>query len=180
MEVLSRMSFLYQAFNEAFGQLAPCSKRSLRENKFRVSWRRLPYFWKCPIYFREDCHRVRGGQAKWTQMKPNGLRCDFSHIRLSRFFLVIVAVNYLVIPCVCVCTLSPFSRVWLCNPMDYSPLSMGSPGKNTGVGIHFLLQGIFLTQRSNPGPWIAGRFFTIWATREAHSTSHLYLILTIC
>ena len=26
-----------------------------------------------------------------------------------------------------------------------------SPGKNTGVGCHSLLQGIFLTQRSNPG-----------------------------
>ena len=25
-----------------------------------------------------------------------------------------------------------------------------SPGKNTGVGYHFLLQGIFLTQGSNP------------------------------
>ena len=25
------------------------------------------------------------------------------------------------------------------------------PGKNTGVGCHFLLQGIFLTQESNPG-----------------------------
>ena len=25
-----------------------------------------------------------------------------------------------------------------------------SPGKNTGVGFHFLLQGIFLTQESNP------------------------------
>ena len=25
-----------------------------------------------------------------------------------------------------------------------------SPGKNTGVGCHFLLQGIFLTQGSNP------------------------------
>ena len=27
----------------------------------------------------------------------------------------------------------------------------GPPGKNTGVGYHFLLQGIFLTQGSNPG-----------------------------
>ena len=27
-----------------------------------------------------------------------------------------------------------------------APLSMDSPGKNTGVGCHFLLQGIFLTQ----------------------------------
>ena len=26
-----------------------------------------------------------------------------------------------------------------------------SPGKNTGVGCHFLLQGIFPTQESNPG-----------------------------
>ena len=25
------------------------------------------------------------------------------------------------------------------------------PGKNTGVGCHFLLQGVFLTQESNPG-----------------------------
>ena len=40
-----------------------------------------------------------------------------------------------------------------CNPMDCSqgvlvPLSMDSPGKNTGVGCHTLLQGIFLTQGS--------------------------------
>ena len=33
------------------------------------------------------------------------------------------------------------------------PLSMGFSGKNTGVGCHFLLQGIFLTQGSNPGLW---------------------------
>ena len=43
-----------------------------------------------------------------------------------------------------------------------------SPGKNTGVGCHSLLQGIF----SQPRDWtwvshIAGRFFTIWAAREA-------------
>ena len=34
--------------------------------------------------------------------------------------------------------------------MDYTahqaPLSMGSPGMNTGVGCHALLQGIFLTR----------------------------------
>ena len=36
-------------------------------------------------------------------------------------------------------------------------------GKITGVGCHFLLQGIFLTQESNTGlqvPCIACRFFT--------------------
>ena len=30
-------------------------------------------------------------------------------------------------------------------------LSLGFPGKNTGVSYHFLLQGIFLTQRLSPG-----------------------------
>ena len=30
-----------------------------------------------------------------------------------------------------------------------APLSMGFPSKNTGVGCHFLLQGIFLTQGLN-------------------------------
>ena len=38
----------------------------------------------------------------------------------------------------------------LCNPMDCSPPGSSvhgdSPGKNTGVGCHALLQGIFPTQ----------------------------------
>ena len=43
-----------------------------------------------------------------------------------------------------------------------------SPGKNTGVVCHAFLQGIFPTQASNPGLPHWGRFFTMWATREAH------------
>ena len=42
----------------------------------------------------------------------------------------------------------------LCDPMDYSSdysVHWGSPGKNTGVGCHDLLQGIFPTQGLNPG-----------------------------
>ena len=42
-----------------------------------------------------------------------------------------------------------------------------SLGKNTRVGIRFLLQGIFPTQGSNPGLLIAGRFLTDWAIKEA-------------
>ena len=43
------------------------------------------------------------------------------------------------------------------------------PGKNTGVGCHFLLQGIFPTQGSNPGlPHCRQRLY-LWATREAPS-----------
>ena len=38
------------------------------------------------------------------------------------------------------------------------PLSLRFSSKNTGVGCHILLQGIFLTQGSNPSPlhWQAG------------------------
>ena len=108
--------------------------------------------------------------------------------------------------------------------MDSSPPGSSvhgdSPGKNTGVGCHVLLQGIFPTQGSNPGlpywrqiiyhlshqgsptilewvaypfswgtspprKWasvscIAGRFFTIWATREAHVYVYVYTYTFIC
>ena len=47
------------------------------------------------------------------------------------------------------------SCLTLCNPMDCnlpgSSVPRDSLGRNTGVGCHFLLQGIFLTQGSNPG-----------------------------
>ena len=54
----------------------------------------------------------------------------------------------------------------LYDPIDYSPNRLLCSGKNTEVGCHFLLQGIFL-----PRDWIwvsciTGRFFAIWATRE--------------
>ena len=42
----------------------------------------------------------------------------------------------------------------VCNPMDCSPPGSSVhgilPGKNTGVGSHFLLQGIVPTQGLNP------------------------------
>ena len=52
--------------------------------------------------------------------------------------------------CVCVCSVAQ-SYLTLCNPMDSKLLCpWDSPGKTTGVSRHFLLQGIFPTQRSNP------------------------------
>ena len=50
------------------------------------------------------------------------------------------------------------------------PCPWDSPGKNSGVGFHSLLQGIFPTQGLNPG-LLHCRFFTIWATREAPKRS---------
>ena len=53
----------------------------------------------------------------------------------------------------------------LCDPHGlYGPWN--SPGQNTEVDSHSLLQGIF--QELNWG-LLAGRFFTSWATREAHT-----------
>ena len=47
----------------------------------------------------------------------------------------------------------------------YSPWD--SPGQNTGVGGLSLLQGIFPTQRLNPGLLHCSGFFTSWVTRKA-------------
>ena len=51
--------------------------------------------------------------------------------------------------------LSSLSRVQLCDPMECSlsgsSVHGDSPGKNSGMGCHDLLQGTFLTQGSNPG-----------------------------
>ena len=71
---------------------------------------------------------------------------------------------YVVLPA-CVCAKLLQLCLTLCDPMDYiEPARLlcpwDIPGKNTGVGFHFFffLQGIFLTQRSNPRllHWQAG------------------------
>ena len=62
-----------------------------------------------------------------------------------------------------------------CDPMDCSTTDASvhedSPGKNTGVGCHFLLQGIFPIQGLNSDllrlPTLASGFFTTSATWEA-------------
>ena len=62
------------------------------------------------------------------------------------------------------CANSLHSSPTLCDPMEYSlpgSCPWDSPGKNTGVGCHILLQGTFLTQGLNPHllcllPWQAG------------------------
>ena len=76
--------------------------------------------------------------------------------------------------CVHACVLS---RVQLCSRMDCSPPSSSLcpwdfPGMNTGVGCHFLPQGIFPTQGSNPRllHWqaLAGGFFTAEPPGKPH------------
>ena len=64
--------------------------------------------------------------------------------------------------------------------MDYSPPVLcpwNSPGKNTRVGCHFLLQGdlpnLGIKPASLPSPVLAGGFFTISATWEAPKYLHI-------
>ena len=67
----------------------------------------------------------------------------------------------------------------LCDPMDCSPRLLcpwDSPGKNTAVGCHALLQGIFPTQRSNPHllcllHWQAGSLPHL----RSPNTTHLFV-----
>ena len=80
----------------------------------------------------------------------------------------------------CVLGLAAQSCLTLCDPMDCSPpgssVHRDSAGKNTGVGCHALLEGIFLTQGSNPGllhcRWIL--------THEPPGTPFMNLNVIVC
>ena len=58
----------------------------------------------------------------------------------------------------CLCAKLLQSSLTLCDPMDHRPSRLlcpwDSPGKDTGLACHALLQGIFLTQGLNP--WFLG------------------------
>ena len=110
-----------------------------------------------PIPFRDESfsHVPRSWASrdkKWlTLMRPDCQSLTF----LQKFLLFWKNLaTYLV----CACMHSPWlsqSCPTLCDPVDCSPPSSSihgdSPGKNTGVGWHDLLPGIFPTQGSNPG-----------------------------
>ena len=64
-----------------------------------------------------------------------------------------------------------------------APLSMAFPNKNTGVGCHLLLQGIFPTQGSNRISGIGRRILYCLATRQVlarHSILLFHEIWQLC
>ena len=72
-------------------------------------------------------------------------------------------------PCPCSLKWKSLSRVWLCTSIRSAKLfcPWNSPGKNTGVGTHSLLQGSFQTLGLNLALLHCGQmFFTIWVSRE--------------
>ena len=98
---------------------------------------------------------VRTGREKWTGSKlgKEYVKAVYCHP---------ADLTYMQSAVLCLVTQSCPT---LFNPLDCSPPGSSvrgdSPGKNTRVGCHALLQGIFPTQGSNPDPHNAGRFFTI-------------------
>ena len=92
---------------------------------------------------------------------------DWSSASLLCFF---IRMNVCVCVCVCVCVWLSYVQLFV-TPWTVAcqaPCPWNSPGKSNEVGRHFLHHGIFLTQGLNPVSCIEGRFFTTWATREAH------------
>ena len=88
-----------------------------------------------------------------------------------------------------VCVLSCVTHVQLCDSMDYnlpgSSVHGDSAGKNTGMGCHALLQGIFPTQGLNSNPlcllhWEAAFFSSssLFSTTSA-TWEHKVLIMFI-
>ena len=84
---------------------------------------------------RSDEHPIPGSQMAVFLLKPHMVGREREHSGISSCVHVLVAQLCLT----------------FCKPMDCRLLCpWNSPGKNTGVGSHFLLQGNFLTQGSNP------------------------------
>ena len=74
----------------------------------------------------------------------------------------------------CCAVLSCFSRVWLFATHESTRLlcPQDSPGNNTGVGCHALLQGIVPTLESNPYLLHCRHVVYHWATGEATLSSY--------
>ena len=78
-------------------------------------------------------------------------------VQLSTTMDTYLGIKYEVDKAMRACSVAQLCPI-LCNPMDCSPWYF--PGKNTGVGCHFILRGIFLTQGLNPRLLaLAGGFF---------------------
>ena len=122
----------------------------------------------------------------WSLLLFLNLICYVSSILYNRDYIFLKFLNCLLIYSCCVSLwyggggLAAKSCLTLAIPWTVAcqaPLLWDSPGKKSGMGCHFLLQGIFPTQESNSGLLPSCRFFTDWAVREV---IQLYLYIYIC
>ena len=92
---------------------------------------------------------VRENALGWSNIEKEHKE-NFWLIGIFYILIVVVCKDFICIYIV-VWSLSPVQLLWShVQVVHQAPLSWDFPGKNTGVDCHFLLQGIFPTQGSNP------------------------------
>ena len=111
--------------------------------------------WECPWQTKHTRQR-KYKSISWSRLKLVSRTRNKSISPSNESIVSVVgdsATSSLTKPTRSVCAKSLRSCLTLCNPMDCSVLGSSClwdpPGKNTGVGFHFLLQGIFATQAWN-------------------------------
>ena len=99
-------------------------------------------------------HSLPGSSVHGVIISLNFLSVEYIYLHISTY------THTHVMPC-----LVAQLCLTLCDPVDYSlpgsSVHWDSPRKNTRLGCHFLLQGIFPTQRLKPDLPHPGRFFTV-------------------
>ena len=112
---------------------------SIRRNQFFFNFSYF-HFWPCLLLMAAVCEK-----ANWKRVTKNDTLITETEWRVKDLVFFFSSVLCLV------AQLYPI--LW--DSMDYSPPGSSvhgdSPGKNSEVGCHFLLQGIFSTQGLNPG-----------------------------
>ena len=96
----------------------------------------------------------------------------FTEFLMPRWLHILKNLPWNIRACMCVCAKS----LWSCLTLQpYGPAPSvclwSPPGKNTGVGCHALLQGIFLTKGSNP------HLLYIWHNYRFLSTIYQHFII---
>ena len=128
-------------------------------------------------------------------LSPFPCEGSFQLLSIQMFSWVLSLSSPSVLCCVCLVAQSCLTP---CDPMDCNPPGTSahgySPGKNTGVGSHSLLQVIFPTQGSNPGLLhcrqivyclslkllLLGPIYAIMLYMLSHTHTYIYTHTHIC
>ena len=100
-----------------------------------------------------DYEIFKNSEKRWLQTQNSVLRQTISPVRVKDVFRYAELLK-------CMCSvMSDSVTPWTISTRLFCPWN--SPGQNTGVGCHFLLQGIFPTQDQTQVSRIAGSRFTL-------------------
>ena len=117
-------------------------------------------------FFAEIEYHFSGINAQASIVGSHG-NCMFDIIRNSQTSRVTSGGGLVTKSCSILVSLWTVVHQALC-PWDF-------PGKNTGVGSHFLLQGIFLTQGSNPGLLHCRQILYQWRYQGSPQSNYIIL-----